>query len=181
MNIDINSLEQDVTDIMSSLQDALSGVSLNRAHACAIEKIIVRHKDGSNILMHIATIKMLSDRELLVSPWAVEHSNFIVTALEQANTPFKITKDGKGTIRLELAVASADKKRKATLQVHNICQKHIDSVRDHRRKIRNTVKSSVTSKDELYVLLTQIDKITSKAEQLIQAKRKEYEDIIANV
>ena len=168
------------------LKQEFRGIRTGRAHAGLVEhiKIEVSSYGSSMDLRELATISVPEPATLLVKPFDPGTLKDIERGLQTSSLGITPMSDGK-SIRLPIPPLSGERRQQLIQQVKKLAEAQKIVVRNTRRDankaIESAEKAKTVSEDEATVVKDQIQKVTKKHEDeidaLITAKTKEIEEV----
>lgn len=169
---------------IQSLEEDLSGIRTGRANPALVEKLQVEYYGMPTALMQLATISVPEPRVLLIRPFDPTTLKTIERGILASDLGLTPNNDGK-VIRLTLPVLTEERRRDLVKVVHHRLEEARVAIRNVRRDLmkdlRDFEKEKMISEDELKQGEEELQKLTDKMIQQIDAigehKQKEIMEV----
>jgi ribosome recycling factor len=164
-----------------SLEDTLATIRTGRASPALVEKLMVNYYDTPTPLMQLATISAPEPRLLTIKPFDSTSIKTIEKAILASELSLTPSNDGK-LIRLAIPPLTEERRRELVKVVHHRLEESRVAVRNVRRDVHNDLrefeKEKLISEDELKRGEDELQKLTDKyIEQVEALGRKKEEEI----
>lgn len=169
---------------IQALEEDLSGIRTGRANPALVEKLQVEYYGMPTALMQLATISVPEPRVLLIRPFDPTTLKTIERGILASDLGLTPNNDGK-VIRLTLPVLTEERRRDLVKVVHHRLEEARVAIRNVRRDLmkdlRDFEKEKMISEDELKQGEEELQKLTDKMIQQIDAigehKQKEIMEV----
>jgi len=178
----INDIKKDAEDRMRKSVEALkaefSKIRTGRAHTSLLDHVTVPYYGNEVPLSHVATIAVADARTLTVTPWEKNMVSVVEKALMASD--LGLTPATVGTvIRVPLPPLTEERRRDFIRIVRNEAEQARVAIRNVRRDansdIKDLVKEKEISEDEARRAEDEIQKLTDKYIQQVDALLEEKE------
>ncbi len=165
---------------VQALEEDLNGIRTGRASPALIERLQVEYYGTPTPLIQLASISVPEPRSLLIKPFDVSSLKAIERAIQASDLGLTPNNDGK-SIRLNLPPLTEERRRELVKVVHNRVEEARVAARNVRRDsirdLREFEQEKMISEDELKKGEEELQKITERYIDLINAigERKEKE------
>lgn len=165
---------------VQSLEEDLAGIRTGRASPVLVEKLPVEYYGSQTPLVQLASISVPEPRALLIRPFDMTTLKAIERAILASELGLTPNNDGK-VIRLNLPVLTEDRRHDLVKIVNNRLEEARIAARNVRRDLvkdlREFQKEKLISEDDLKKGEEELQKLTDKMIQQIDAtgQRKEKE------
>ena len=164
--------EKRMKSAITALEEDLAGVRTGRASPALIEKLPIDYYGASVPLIQLATISVPEPRQLLIRPFDINSIKEIDRAILASELGLNPLSDGK-VIRLNLPPLNEERRRDLTKYVNNRLEDARIAVRNVRRDINKELReyeeAKLLSKDDLETGEEEIQKITDRVIEEIDA------------
>ncbi len=163
-----------------TLEDSLASLRTGRASPMLVEKLMVEYYEVPTPLMQLATISAPEPRLLAIKPFDPTSIKTIEKGILASDLGLTPTNDGK-IIRLAIPPLTEDRRKELVKVVHHRAEEARIAIRNVRRDIHNDLrefeKEKVISEDELKRGEEDLQKLTDKMIEKVEASvaRKEKE------
>lgn len=166
------------------LEDDLAGIRTGRASPVLLERLQVEYYGMPTPLVQLASISVPEPRQLLVRPFDAATLKTIERAILASDLGLTPNNDGK-VIRLNLPPLTEERRRDLVKVVHHRLEEARVAIRNVRRDLmkdlRDFEKEKMISEDELKQGEEELQKLTDKMIQQIDAigehKQKEIMEV----
>jgi ribosome recycling factor len=175
-----NEAETRMGGAIQALEEDLGGIRTGRASPTLVERLPVDYYGNPTPLIQLASIGVPEPRSLLIRPFDAGTLRAIERAIQSSDLGLTPNNDGKA-IRLNLPPLTEERRRDLVKVVHNRVEEARVAVRNVRRDINRDLedfeKEKLISKDDLKRSEEQLQKITQRFIDEINAvgERKEKE------
>lgn len=175
-----NEAEVRMGGAIQALEEDLGGIRTGRASPALVERLPVEYYGNPTPLIQLASIGVPEPRSLLIRPFDAGTLRAIERAIQSSDLGLTPNNDGKA-IRLNLPPLTEERRRNLVKVVHNRVEEARVAVRNVRRDINRDLeefeKEKLLSKDELKRAEEELQKITQRFIDEINAvgERKEKE------
>lgn len=165
---------------IQALEEDLSGIRTGRASPALIERLQVEYYGSPTPLIQLASISVPEPRSLLIKPFDISSLKAIERAIQASDLGLTPNNDGK-SIRLNLPPLTEERRRELVKVVHNRVEEARVAARNVRRDsirdLREFEQEKLISEDELKKGEEELQKITERYIEMINAigERKEKE------
>ena len=164
--------EKRMKSAIMALEEDLAGVRTGRASPALIEKLPIDYYGATVPLIQLATISVPEPRQLLIRPFDINSIKEIDRAILASELGLNPLSDGK-VIRLNLPPLNEERRRDLTKYVNNRLEDARIAVRNVRRDINKELReyeeAKLLSKDDLETGEEEIQKITDRVIEEIDA------------
>jgi ribosome recycling factor len=176
--------ENRMKSAITSLAEDLGGIRTGRANPGLIEKLPIEYYGTETPLLQLATISVPEARVLLIRPFDPSTLKAIEKAILASELGLTPNNDGK-VIRLNLPALTEDRRRDLVKVVHGRLEESRIAIRNVRRDslkdLRDFEKEKMISKDDLEVGEEEMQKLTDKFIEEVDAvgthKEKEIMEV----
>jgi ribosome recycling factor len=180
----IREAEARMKGAIESLGETLSGIRTGRASPALVERLSVEYYGAPTPLMQLASISVPEPRQLMIKPFDGSTLKNIERAIMISELGLTPNNDGK-VIRLNLPVLTEDRRRDLVKVVHTHLEESRVAVRNVRRDLikdlREFEKEKMISEDDLKYAEEELQKLTDKFVEQIEAvgvkKEKEIMEV----
>lgn len=164
--------EKRMKSAITALEEDLAGVRTGRASPALIEKLPIDYYGATVPLIQLATISVPEPRQLLIRPFDINSIKDIDRAILASELGLNPLSDGK-VIRLNLPPLNEERRRDLTKYVNSRLEDARIAVRNVRRDINKELReyeeAKLLSKDDLETGEEEIQKITDRVIEEIDA------------
>lgn len=164
--------EKRMKSAITALEEDLAGVRTGRASPALIEKLAIDYYGATVPLIQLATISVPEPRQLLIRPFDINSIKDIDRAILASELGLNPLSDGK-VIRLNLPPLNEERRRDLTKYVNSRLEDARIAVRNVRRDINKELReyeeAKLLSKDDLETGEEEIQKITDRVIEEIDA------------
>ena len=183
----INEVLEETKDRMKkseeSFEKEMAKVRTGRASQAILDGVRVDYYGTQTPLTQMATVSIPESRLITVKPWDVSVINEVEKAILKADLGLTPNSDGK-IVRVSIPPLTEDRRKELVKMVKKISEAAKISVRNHRRKINDDLKSAkndkLISEDDMFKSQEEVQKITDeyvkKCDELGEKKEKEIMD-----
>jgi ribosome recycling factor len=180
----IKEAETHMKSAIQALEENLGGIRTGRASPLLVEKLAVDYYGMPTPLMQLASISVPDPRSLLIKPFDPTSLKAIERAILVSDLALTPNNDGK-MIRLNLPPLTEERRRDLVKIVHARLEESRVAVRNVRRDIikdlREYEKEKLISEDDLKQAEEELQKLTDRMIQIIEAhgehKQKEIMEV----
>ena len=169
---------------LRSLEEGLATVRTGRASPALVERLMVNYYDTPTPLMQLATISAPEPRLLTIKPFDATSIKTIEKAILASDLGLNPSNDGK-LIRLAIPALTEDRRKELIKVVHRRLEESRVAVRNVRRDAHNDLrefeKEKLISEDDLKHGETELQKLTDKYVEQIDADGKKKEEEIKQI
>ncbi|HLB46211.1 MAG TPA: ribosome recycling factor [Anaerolineales bacterium] len=180
----LHEAEDRMRGAVRSLEDSLATVRTGRASPTLVEKLMVDYYDTPTPLMQLATISAPEPRLLTIKPFDATAIKTIEKAILASDLGLNPSNDGK-LIRLAIPALTEERRRELIKVVHHRLEDARVAVRNVRRDVHNDLrdfeKEKLISEDELKHGEADLQKLTDKYIEQIEAMGKKKEEEIKRI
>lgn len=180
----LHEAEDRMRGAVRSLEDNLATVRTGRASPTLVEKLMVDYYDTPTPLMQLATISAPEPRLLTIKPFDATAIKTIEKAILASDLGLNPSNDGK-LIRLAIPALTEERRRDLIKVVHHRLEDARVAVRNVRRDVHNDLrdfeKEKLISEDELKHGEADLQKLTDKYIEQIEAMGKKKEEEIKRI
>lgn len=166
----LNQSEKNMNKSIDSLQKELGRMRAGHASANLLDRVLVNYYGVSTPLNQLASITIPESRVLMVSPYDKTTLKDIERALLESDLGINPNNDGEN-IRLVIPQLTGERRKELAKEVKKISESNKETIRHIRHegidKFRKQQKEGIISEDDFYDLEKQMQKITDKANKLI--------------
>lgn len=180
----LHEAEDRMRGAVRSLEDNVATVRTGRASPTLVEKLMVDYYDTPTPLMQLATISAPEPRLLTIKPFDATAIKNIEKAILASDLGLNPSNDGK-LIRLAIPALTEERRRELIKVVHHRLEDARVAVRNVRRDVHNDLrdfeKERLISEDELKHGEAELQKLTDKYIEQIEAMGKKKEEEIKQI
>ena len=181
---DLKDMEKRMRASLDGLKRELSGLRTGRANAALLEPVQVTVYGTKMPINQVATITVPEARLITVQVWDKSNAQAVDKALREANLGVNPILDG-AIIRLPIPAPTAERRQELAKQAHKYAENHRVAVRNVRRDVHNDLrdfeKEKLISEDELKHGEADLQKLTDKYIEQIEAMGKKKEEEIKRI
>lgn len=180
----IKEAETRMKGAIQSLEEDLSGIRTGRASPALVERLQVEYYGAPTPLVQLATISVPEPRALLIRPFDATSLRAIERGILASDLGLTPNNDGK-VIRLNLPPLTEERRRDLVKIVHNRLEDSRIAIRNIRRDLmkdlREFEKEKMISEDDLKKAEEELQKLTDKFVQQVDAVGQHKEKEIMEV
>jgi len=180
----LHEAEERMKGATRSLEENLSTVRTGRASPMLVEKLMVIYYDTPTPLMQLASISAPEPRLLTIKPFDASSLKNIEKAILASDLGLNPSNDGK-IIRLSIPALTEERRRELSKVVHHRLEDARVAVRNVRRDVHNDLrdfeKEKVITEDDLKQGETELQKLTDKYIEQVEALGKKKEEEIKQI
>ena len=180
----LHEAEDRMKGALRSLEEGLATVRTGRASPALVERLMVNYYDTPTPLMQLATISAPEPRLLTIKPFDATSIKTIEKAILASDLGLNPSNDGK-LIRLAIPALTEDRRKELIKVVHRRLEESRVAVRNVRRDAHNDLrefeKEKLISEDDLKHGETELQKLTDKYVEQIDADGKKKEEEIKQI
>jgi ribosome recycling factor len=180
----LHDTEERMKGAVHALAEALATVRTGRASPSLVEKIQVDYYGTPTPLMQLASISAPEPRLLTIKPFDASSLKNIEKAIQASDLGINPSNDGK-LIRLSLPALTEDRRKELVKVVHHRLEDARVAVRNVRRDTHNDLrefeKEKLITEDELKHGESDLQKLTDKYVEAIEAHGKKKEEEIKQI
>jgi ribosome recycling factor len=169
---------------MRALEETLSTVRTGRASPALVEKLMVEYYGTPTPLMQLATISAPEPRLLTIKPFDASSLKNIEKAIQASDLHLTPSNDGK-LIRLNVPPLNEERRKELIKVVHHRLEDARVAVRNIRRDVHNDLrefeKEKLISEDELRRGEDDLQKLTDRYVEQVEASGKKKEEEIKQI
>lgn len=165
---------------VANLSQEFSTIRTGRASATMLERIMVDYYGAQTPVTQLASVKSPEAHLLVVEPWDKQILAEISKAIQSSDIGITPSNDGT-VIRLPFPPPTEERRKELVKQCRRLAEDAKVAIRNERRdantKLERLIKDEDVSKDDVHRAEEQIQKLTDKHVESIDAalKRKEEE------
>ncbi len=176
--------EERMKGAVRALEETLNTVRTGRASPALVEKLMVDYYGTPTPLMQLATISAPEPRLLTIKPFDASSLKNIEKAIQASDLSLTPSNDGK-LIRLNIPPLNEERRRELVKVVHHRLEDARVAVRNVRRDVHNDLrefeKEKLISEDELKRGEDELQKLTDKYVEQVEALGKKKEEEIKQI
>lgn len=180
----LHEAEERMKGAVRALDENLGTIRTGRASPTLVEKLTVDYYDTPTPLNQLATISAPEPRMLTIKPFDASSIKNIEKAILASDLGLNPSNDGK-LIRLIIPALTEDRRKDLTKVVHHRLEDSRVSIRNVRRDVHNDLrefeKEKMISEDDLKLGETELQKLTDKYIEQIEALGKKKEEEIKQI
>lgn len=180
----LHEAEDRMKGALRSLEDGLATVRTGRASPALVERLMVNYYDTPTPLMQLATISAPEPRLLTIKPFDATSIKTIEKAILASDLGLNPSNDGK-LIRLVIPPLTEERRKELIKVVHHRLEEARVAARNVRRDVHNDLrefeKEKLISEDDLKHGETELQKLTDKYVEQIDADGKKKEEEIKQI
>jgi ribosome recycling factor len=176
--------EDKMRKAVKALEDEFKGIRTGRASAALFDSIRVDYYEQKVPLNQVATISIPEARLVIIQPWDRSVLSEIEKAIQKSELSLNPNNDGK-VIRIAIPPLTEDRRKDLVKVAKGIAEKSRVSIRNVRRdaneELKKLQKSSELSEDQAKRGMDEIQKLTDKlieeVNAVLEAKEKEILEV----
>ncbi len=180
----LHATEERMKGAVRTLEETLGTIRTGRASPTLVEKLMVNYYDTPTPLMQLATISAPEPRLLTIKPFDAAAIKNIEKAILASDLGLNPSNDGK-LIRLAIPTLTEERRKELIKVVHHRLEDSRVAVRNVRRDAHNDLrefeKEGLISEDDLKRGETELQKVTDKHIEQIEALGKKKEEEIKQI
>ncbi len=180
----VKEAEHKMKTAIQTLEGDLSGIRTGRASPALVEKLQVEYYGAPTPLIQLSNISVPEPRQLLIRPFDPTTLKAIEKAIITSDLSLAPNNDGK-VIRLNLPPLTEERRRELVKVVHSRLEDCRVAIRNIRRDIikdlREFEKEKMISEDDLKTAEEELQKLTDKMIEDVDAIGKHKETDILEV
>ena len=180
----LHEAEDRMKGAVRALEETLGTIRTGRASPTLVEKLSVDYYDTPTPLMQLATISAPEPRMLTIKPFDATSIKTIEKAILASDLGLNPSNDGK-LIRLIIPALTEERRKELTKVVHHRVEDSRVAVRNVRRDVHNDLrdfeKEKLISEDDLKHGEAELQKLTDKHVEQIEALGKKKEEEIKQI
>lgn len=180
----LNDLEKEYKSVLGDLKRSLSKIRTGRANLAMLDGITVEYYGTEVPLNQVATLQVADARLITIQPWEESMIPKIEKAIMQSELGLNPSDDGS-IIRVPIPALSEERREELVDVVNDKAEDHKISIRNLRRKANDQVeqleKDSDISEDQMHRGFDQIDELTQKYTDKIDARIEQKKEEIREV
>ena len=180
----LHEAEDRMKGAVRALEETLGTIRTGRASPTLVEKLSVDYYDTPTPLMQLATISAPEPRMLTIKPFDATSIKTIEKAILASDLGLNPSNDGK-LIRLIIPALTEERRKELTKVVHHRAEDSRVAVRNVRRDVHNDLrdfeKEKLISEDDLKHGEAELQKLTDKYVEQIEALGKKKEEEIKQI
>lgn len=177
-------LKNDLTDKMNKaiiiLEKELSGLRTGRSSSNLLDRVVVEVYGGKMPISQVGTVSTPDAKTISVQVWDKSMVKTVEKAIADTNLGLNPSSDGQ-IIRMSLPILSQERRQELVKIAHKYGENTKIALRNIRRDsmdhLKKMEKDGIISKDELYTIGEEIQKLTdnfiNKIDQHIKSKELE--------
>jgi len=169
---------------VAALENELATVRAGRADPRVLDKITVDYYGTPTPVNQMASIAVSEARILVVSPYDASTLKTIEKAIQASDLGINPTNDGK-CLRIAFPQLTEERRKELCKSVSKTCEESKVAIRNIRRdaldKLKAKKKSSEITEDDMKTLEKELQKVTDKAVDDVDAAAAEKEKEIMTV
>lgn len=184
MNEQIKTAQEKMNKCIAALQREFSTIRAGRANPAILDRVMVDYYGTPTAINAMAAINVSEGRVLVIQPWDMSALKNIEKAILASDIGITPTNDGKA-LRLAFPQPTEERRRELVKQVKATGEEAKVTVRNARRdamdKIKAMKKNSEITEDDVKTLEKELQKVTDKAIEQIDAAAADKEKEIMTV
>jgi ribosome recycling factor len=180
----LHEAEDRMKGAVRSLEETLTTIRTGRASPTLVEKLMVDYYDTPTPLMQLASISAPEPRLLTIKPFDATSLKNIEKAIQASDLHLNPSNDGK-IIRLSIPALTEDRRKELIKLMHHKLEDARISIRNVRRDVQNDLreyqKEKMISEDELEHGGIDLQKLTDKYVEQVEALGNKKEDEIKQI
>lgn len=180
----LHEAEERMKGAQRALEESLGTVRTGRASPTLVEKLMVDYYDTPTPLMQLATISAPEPRLLTIKPFDATSLKTIEKAIQASELGLNPSNDGK-IILLVIPPLNEERRKELMKVVHHRVEEARVAVRNVRRDVHNDLrefeKEKIISEDELKRGEDDLQKLTDKYVEHVEALGKKKEEEIKQI
>ena len=176
----LSNLKTDMDKSIESYEKELGKVRTGRASLSLLDSVRVDYYGTPTALNQLANVSIPEARLITIQPWDNQVIKEIEKAILKADLGLTPNSDGK-IIRVSIPPLTEDRRKELVKMVKKISEAAKVSVRNHRRKINDDLKTAkndkLISEDDMFKSQEEVQKITDeyvkKCDEIGVKKEKE--------
>jgi ribosome recycling factor len=180
----LHEAEDRMKGAVRALEETLGTIRTGRASPTLVEKLMVDYYDTPTPLLQLATISAPEPRLLTIKPFDATSIKNIEKAIQASDLHLTPSNDGK-IIRLAIPPLTEERRKELIKVVHHRLEDARVAVRNVRRDVHNDLrdfeKEKLISEDDLKHGETDLQKLTDKYVEQVEALGKKKEEEIKQI
>jgi ribosome recycling factor len=174
----VNSAEHRMVKAVEAARHDYTTIRTGRANPALLDKVAVDYYGTPMPVNQLAAVSVPEPRQLLIAPWDKSAIPLIEKAIQKSDLGLNPSTDGSG-IRLIIPQLTEERRKEFIKLLHKKAEEHRVAVRNIRRDanedLKKLEKSHEASEDEVRKAQDQIQKMTDKYIEQIDALTKAKE------
>jgi len=179
----LDSLKSEMDKSIESYEKELGKVRTGRASLSLLDSVRVDYYGTPTALNQLATVSVPEARLITIQPWDNQVIKEIEKAILKADLGLTPNSDGK-IVRVSIPPLTEERRKELVKMVKKITEAAKVSVRNHRRKTNDDLKTAkndkLISEDDMFKAQEDVQKMTDdyvkKCDELGEKKEKEIMD-----
>lgn len=184
MNEQIKTAQEKMKKCLAALEREFSTIRAGRANPAILDKVQVDYYGTPTAVNAMAAISVSEARVLVIQPWDVSALKNIEKAILASDIGITPTNDGK-CLRLSFPQPTEERRKELVKQVKATGEEAKVTIRNARRdaldKLKAMKKNSEITEDDMKTLEKELQKVTDKAVDDVDAAAAEKEKEIMTV
>ncbi len=172
MNEQIKTAQEKMNKCIASLQREFSTIRAGRANPAILDKVMVDYYGTPTAINAMAAISVSEARVLVIQPWDASALKNIEKAIQASDIGITPTNDGK-VLRLAFPQPTEERRKELVKQIKGNGEEAKVTIRNVRRdtmdKFKAMKKNSEITEDDVKTLEKDLQKVTDKAVEEIDA------------
>ncbi len=166
MNEQIKTAQDKMNKCIGALQRELSTIRAGRANPAVLDKVLVDYYGTPTAINAMAAISVSEARVLVIQPWDMSSLKAIEKAIQASDIGITPTNDGK-VLRLTFPQPTEERRKELVKKVKADGEEAKVTIRNARRdaldKLKALKKSSEITEDDMKTFEKELQKVTDKA------------------
>lgn len=172
MNEQIKKAQDKMNKCLAALEREFSTIRAGRANPAILDKVMVDYYGTPTAINAMAAVSVAEARVLVIQPWDVSSLKSIEKAIQASDIGINPTNDGR-VLRLVFPQPTEERRRELVKQVKSDGEEAKVTVRNARRdaldKLKAMKKNSEITEDDMKAFEKELQKVTDKAVEDIEA------------
>ena len=168
----VNDADRRMTKAVEAAQHDYQTIRTGRANPALLERVSVEYYGTTMPVNQLATISVPEPRLLVIAPWDKNAIPHIERAITKSDLGLMPSSDGS-VVRLSIPQLTEERRRELIKLLHKKAEEHRVAVRNIRRDANEELKhlenAGEASEDDVHRAQEQIQKLTDKYIELIDA------------
>jgi ribosome recycling factor len=161
-------VEKLMQEDLNRLETNLKKIRSNKISLEALEEVLVEQQGKKQKVKHLATLKVNSERQVIVHAFEPEKIRAIEKAILDSQLGYQRVKMEKNEIYFSLALMTEDIRNQLKKKVKEMVEKGKTDLQISRKKVLKELKEEETSQNQQKIAEKEIEKIKEKYLKRIQ-------------
>ena len=184
MNEHIKTAQEKMEKCIKSLEHEYTTIRAGRANPAVLDKVMVDYYGAPTPINQMAAISVAEARILVIQPWDKSSLKLIEKAIQNSDIGINPTNDGN-VLRLTFPQLTEERRKELVKQVKKIAEEGKVTMRNIRRdgleKIKAQKKNNEITEDDVKDLEKEMQKLTDKFVEKIDAVSADKEKEIMSI